>query len=211
MKLEAFDWSVIVAGKWNKAILTPSGIGRLIYGIGEAEAIPVEIPLDGIAPYRVSHPSSPVFVQVESTRLRLALVKMTWDSLAQAMSFGVTALKTLPMTPVGAAGINVDFRIAEPPEEFLGYTESNVDSRLNDLGLVIAQRGITRSLSMDPGVLNVRFVSGEQGCIIRFNFHCSSEEHEALESWLQKPIKDISDQVTSILEKLALTWSVSEE
>ena len=41
MTVEALDWNVVVAGFWNPAILTPSGIARRLFGL------PEETPADG--------------------------------------------------------------------------------------------------------------------------------------------------------------------
>ncbi|MBN2373783.1 hypothetical protein JXL19_08350 [bacterium] len=55
MGLNPYDWNVVVAGYWNRAILTPAGIARRLFGLEPNIPVMIEVPIDGLAPYRVTH------------------------------------------------------------------------------------------------------------------------------------------------------------
>ncbi len=50
-----FDWDVVVVGFWNPAILTPAGIWKRLFELEQGTPVELEVPIDGLAPYRVSH------------------------------------------------------------------------------------------------------------------------------------------------------------
>jgi hypothetical protein len=56
MALSPERWSVVIIGRWNRAILTPAGIAKRVFGEPETKLMDVEVPLDGLSPYRVRHP-----------------------------------------------------------------------------------------------------------------------------------------------------------
>src|SRR6516165_8300462 len=55
MPLVPCEWNVVVMGRWNRAILTPQGIATRLFQLPLNTSIGVEVPMDGIGPYRVSH------------------------------------------------------------------------------------------------------------------------------------------------------------
>lgn len=209
--LEPSGWGVVIAGLWNRAILTPAGIAKLIYGLAQNENVQVEIPLDGIAGYRVKHPSKDVLTQVDTRLLRIAATKMNWTALEDSMRFGVAAIKRLPMTPLVAAGVNVNFRIPDPPPRFLEYADSTADAKLNELGYEISQREIHRKLILDAGVVNLKIAVGNDGYQISYNFHLAASDHTSLAAWLEMPIERITKFVRNTLNELGVPWNEGED
>jgi hypothetical protein len=53
MELEPFDWNVVIAAYWNRAILTPNGIAKRLFKIPEGTAMEVEVPVDLLEPPQV--------------------------------------------------------------------------------------------------------------------------------------------------------------
>ena len=53
MNVQPSEWSVIILGAWNPAILTPGGIAQRIFkGACGEHPVDVQVPLDGLAPYK---------------------------------------------------------------------------------------------------------------------------------------------------------------
>src|SRR5689334_6777240 len=130
MTIAPHDWSVIVIGHWNRAILTPSGIARRLLGLPEQTPVEVEIALDAFLPYRVRH--GIVTVTAGSDRLHIQPVRFNYDALAESMRVASEALRTLPETPVFAAGFNVNFKTEDYVEALTAVTAHQLDDRFSD-------------------------------------------------------------------------------
>ena len=55
MNINPFDWNVVIVGYWNRAILTPAGVGRRLFGLEEGNPVLVEVPMNGLGPHRVKY------------------------------------------------------------------------------------------------------------------------------------------------------------
>jgi len=208
--LEPFGWSVVIPGAWNCAILTPAGIAKHIFQLDGFENLEVHMPLNAVDGFRVKHPERDVLIHVSATHLRVLPTLTTWETLQNSMQLGITALKALPLTPVSAAGFNVKFKAADTPDQLIGVLESSADETLNELELTISQRGVSRQLPSGEGVLNLAFGNGDSGCEVSFNFHRGSASHEELENWLDTPIDEVRECVSSVLGALGLAWDKGE-
>ena len=180
MRFVADNWTVVVVGAWNRAILTPEGISRRLFGLTEGSPIQVEVPIDGIAPYRVKHDH--LIVLADSTKITIGMEECCLTNLKKAMDIGVKALLNLPETPVYASGINVRFKSEGFPAELSQLLMTKLDNSISDAGYTIAIRKVSRSLILDSGHLNLYIdVTQEGTCELLLNFHRQSRKQLELE------------------------------
>jgi len=161
MALQPTDWSVVIMGRWNRAILTPKGIAKRLFMLGEAEQVPVLVPLDGVSPYVVKHPTEEILVMTDESRLMIQVGKPDYATLGHAMKAGVNALTALPETPVIAAGININFGSQEVTPQMASLLVSESEKPLIDADFKPVARTISRSLEYGLGALNVTVTSSK--------------------------------------------------
>ena len=203
MVLQPADWGVVIVGRWNRAILTPNGIAKRLFKLGEEKQVRVAVPLDGVSPYLVGHPSQQIVVMTDESRLLVQVEKPVYDELGNAMMAGVNAMIALPETPVTAAGYNINFHSKELTPEMAALLVAEPEKSLVDAGFSTVARTVGRSLEHDEGRLNVT-VSGEDGFTVSLNFHRSSEVIDELRQWLQTPVEHVKQTVERVLAALKL-------
>lgn len=206
MGLRPDDWSVVIVGRWNRAILTPGRIARHVFEIGDAKQVEVLVPIDGISPYVVRHPSGGFTVAAtDENRLLFNLDKADFSALQNAMEAGVKTLDWLPQTPVSAAGFNVNFRTTEvmPPLAAM-LANDIVDRSLGDTAFKVPSRALSRMLQFEGGSLNLNLSSGGDDFKLAFNFHRNSTDQAELIEWLRTPMEKVKDAVDRIVRSLNL-------
>lgn len=199
MTVEAFDWNVVVAGHWNPAILTPSGIGQRLFGLKPGTPIRIDVSTDGLAPYRVTHDE--LTVTAETERLAVYAETPRYPLLDRAREVAAKAIVELPETPLMAAGFNVRLRIADPPDVLLEATKCQIDNLLSDAGFSIGSRVLVRSMTIDDGMLNLSINEGNEITAV-FNFHRQSSKRDELVAWLKYPIDKVEKIVSSVMESV---------
>ena len=202
MEVELFDWSVVVVGYWNPAILTPGGIAKRLFGLPSETPVLVEIPMDGLAPHRVRHEG--MTVMATPSRLAVVAETPTLGNLERARHIASKAIETLPETPLTSAGFNIRLKLDDPPERLLTCTAAGLDTSLSDAGFIIKARNIHRSLEHEVGTLNLNVQESENAeTKLEFNFHLESSETKRLCEWLKMPSETIEDNVRRILDSVA--------
>lgn len=199
MPITPHDWSVVIVGQWNPAILTPSGIARRLFKLDQGTPVDVAIALDTIAPPRVTHEKITVLAGKE--RLIIQLDQPSYPQLVIAMQTGVSALQNLPETPLVAVGITVRFSADSQIEALRAVTSnSEFDNRLSDQNLVICGRALTRVLDWEAGKLNIAIEEDQSGSFeILFNFELRSTDASQHIRWLQTEITKIENKVSCLL------------
>jgi hypothetical protein len=171
MRIEPIDWNVVVLGFWNRAILTPAGIGRRLFHVEEGTPLQVEIPLEGLAPHRVRHEG--LIVTAESGRLVVATESPDFPSLEHAMAVAATAIDGLPETPLSAAGFNTRYHIHEPPNDLTTACMMSLDHRISEADLTICGRQVHRAVKFREGLLNLE-IRDDTVVKVSLNFHLGS-------------------------------------
>jgi len=203
MLLTPAEWNVVVVGRWNRAILTPQGIITELFGQPEGTQFAIEVPVDGIGPYRVSYDD--LVVMADWSRLTVEATKNDYDSLAKAMAIAHKAIENLPVTPLSAAGYNVRYRGesgGDQPRALLEAVRHTWDGRFVDAGYPVAQRGLSRAVEWEGGRILVSLSSEKSGPVaLDVNFERGGHR-EAMMEWLRVPAKDIRVQVETILRNV---------
>lgn len=203
MNIEPLNWSVVIAGYWNQAILTPAGIAYRLFKKPEGTPIQVEIPLDGIAPYRVRDGS--IVVMGQQKKLLISTEPPSYENLQRALEIADIALKELPETPVYAAGVNILYKIEDISEIILKYMTSEIDEALSDKSYQIVTRILRRSINWRQGKLNLEITYDEQSLGgISLNFERQSKKINDLIEWVNTPIEKIKSTTQEILEKVLM-------
>ena len=204
MVIRPTDWSVVIAGRWNRAILTPAGIAKRLFNISESSQILVAVPLDGLSPYQVRHQGHDIVAMTDENRLIILATRNTYENMAHAMGAGVNALEALPETPVTAAGYNISFHSEESAPPLAALLAAPVDDVVAELGKSVEGRSITRSLAYEGGTLNITFAGDKTGFKLQCNFNKDSKDIKDLISWLKSPVAGAQQIVDQLVAKLGL-------
>jgi hypothetical protein len=204
MNFTAFGWSVVIIGRWNPAILTPAGISKRVFKCPPGTQVHVDVPLDGVSPYRVKAPSNDYVAMVNDQRLILELVRQNYAALERAMQAGINAITSLPETPISAAGFNLRFRATEPSEAIKTLLTASIDNELSDLRFEIEKRSFHRTLQYEGGSINMIIEQNQAETQIGFNFHRGSAKADDIQKWLSIPKAAILEQVNKIATTLKI-------
>jgi hypothetical protein len=198
MALVPNDWSVVVIGHWNRAILSPAGIAKRLFKLPEGTPVQVLVPLDVVAPYHIRHEN--VTVIPGSDRLIVQPARCTVANLVEAIAITRRALEDLPRTPVFATGLNLRYKSDDAIQVLQDITVSSWDDRIDSKGLVIDLRSITRAIDWREGKITTTVTQEKSGaCSVLLNFDYRSQESERLNDWLGISGDEIETQARLIL------------
>lgn len=192
------DWSVVVVGRWNRAILTPAGIGKRIFNLPEGTPLEVLIAIDTIAPSQVKYDG--ITVIAGSDRLIIRPEKLDFDNLAKSQNLAKQAIESLPETPILAVGINIKFESDEYTSLIEESVNTSLDDRLSDSGFEIKARGLHRAIVRNDGLLNMSVGEDDNGKThITFNFELKSDDISAQKNWLGSSAEELKNTVEQVL------------
>ena len=196
---QPFDWNAVVLGFWNVAILSPDGIRRRLFEIPEPAAIELEMAVDRPGVFRVGHGGLVVVPNPFSLDVMPRVSNA--EGLERAAVVCQRALRSLPETPVSAAGVNIRYRFAEIPNALFDQFQVPLDGPLADADYVVNASSVTKTLAHPPGVINLamRF-EGSVGTL-EFNFHRESNVPNDLSGWLARAQEfvGVSDRLAAIM------------
>lgn len=211
MEFIPYQWAVVLVGRWNKSILTPARVAQKIYELEENTGLEVKVPIDGISPYQIKHPTKNIKIITGGLRLQINLTQMCFSDLKDAMDAGIKTLEWLPETPVSAVGYNVNYIIKEPlPEIIEKFITHKIDARLGEFA--IKKRTLGRTLEYLMGIINISFILKEDCDIdLLFNFHCDSNDFHILIEWLRNPTENIKAFLENVNDKMGIGITNFEE
>ena len=199
MALKPREWSVVTAGRWNRAILTPAGIQQRIFKREDGGAIEVLVPIDLLAPPRVKLEN--MTVEANWNRLIVQPDLCSFEQLNHARQLCVNALDSLPVTPLGAVGYNIVYRSDEPVQVLRNVLGSELDGAFIDAGYSFDGRTVVRVIPWKEGANNFSIEDNaeESEYTVRLNFERKSVERDHHLDWLRISITDVKEQVHKIL------------
>jgi len=190
----------VIVARWNRAILTPSGIARRLFGLDRGTPVEVRVPVDHYGPYQIKHGG--IVVIPADDRLIVQPDAATFAELERAKLVAARSINSLPETPFTAAGINIRYRATASVGALLEITSQTTDSRLSDAGLSIAARSLRRAVEWKGGRINIDVESQPDSFFtIQLNFDRTSEDKDAIRSWLEVPIDEIQCITNNIMER----------
>jgi hypothetical protein len=171
MKRDLERLSLVIAGRWNTAILSPDWLSKQIFNASE---VGIMFPVLGWGP--------PIF-EASGLRITATDVALTFsptqdsDELLQKIEIaGRQILDTLCHTPVGAFGENFHYLVPDPPPELMTVINDTDVDRLSIQGAGdINETVLVRSIHLSKCQLNLKIVSGKAGQPWRvdLNYHYS--------------------------------------
>lgn len=195
-----FEWNVVVVGAWNLSILTPRGIGRKLFQVAANTPMEIKVPIDRKASISVTH--SDVTVIPSESRLEIMPVTPNPNLLVDAANIAIKAVDWLSETPMKAAGINVKYKFKSLPDDFITVLNSTLDDKLTDCPLSTRERGLTRTVDWEPGVININIQEHKDTSgTVTFNFHRQSESVDELKEWINKT-KEMREKVATLLASI---------
>ena len=136
------DWTHVLVGSWNVAILNPQWIGQKVFaGNGPLQ---VELSVGGPAPSLRYH-FQDISIIPAPTQLIVATRNATEAAVAQASSVASRILELLPVTPITGVGINFGF-VAENIEPDIAAIFSLDSADFADAGLEVTKTTIVREI-----------------------------------------------------------------
>ena len=203
MPLLPKDWNVAVIGGWNPALLTPQYIAKDLLGIPEGSDIKIEVPIDVVGPFRVSHDG--LVVMVTSTRLIIEATANDFASLESAKEVALRAMLALPKTPLTVAGYNLRYSIPELDPSLGPLVEATQlvgDNRFKEAGYPLARRDVVWVVDWEGGKMSVGLTrEGQVATGLTFNFERVGDR-EHLEAWLKRPANQSKSQMDRIVTEV---------
>lgn len=198
MSLAPSDWSVVVVGRWNRAILTPAGIGKRIFKLPEGTPLEVMIAIDAIAPPLVKHDK--MVVVTASDRLTVQPEIHRFDEMIRACDLASNAVKSLPETPLIAVGFNVKYTTQGYVEAIDRALASEIDDRASDAQYKIIERQVHRAYEWKTGKLNVVVtLADNETRSIALNFELQSDSREKHLDWLASTSPPLLVEVQKVI------------
>ena len=198
MPLTPDNWNAVVAGRWNRAILTPSGIAHRLFELVEGTNIEVLMPLDEIGRYQVKHDRC--IVEVTKQHLLVQPVESSFENLHIASDICCKALASLPETPLTAVGINIRYAVSQDCQSIRNILTHASDLWLADHDETLVGRSHRRSLSFKQGMINIEVstLDGTEYSIL-FNVERASKSRSELTEWLRMDSAVLSGAIGRLL------------
>jgi hypothetical protein len=176
MKPMLDEWTIVVVGSWNIAILNPEWVGREMLSSQEIE---VELLFGAVRPQvKINSPS--VSVIPAPNRVVINARQPSPDSLAEAEAATARMLEKLPVTPVTALGINFGYVEELMPVSVAQLFRIGDTCKISDVPLTIKSTSIKRRFDYDGRDLNFRLTQTEDAKLtIHFNYHISTNSAAA--------------------------------
>lgn len=183
MKAIVENWSLVLLGAWNTAIVTPDWLTK---HAGLSGQVQIEFPVGNpLLPIRYTLPQGIRLVALQD-RLILAPQTVTDEDLAAVEGLARKVLEILTHTPVTAIGVNFEFAEDNPPEDLKSLFKVADSSRLAAADFVVEGSEIRRRLRQGADValnLALRQV-GAPLTTVMLNFHRDVDSAQTAAAYL---------------------------
>ena len=167
MKIREESFTIVIAGNWNKYILTPEWVSKNLF---DAAELKVEIPISMNLPPRFADKEIR-FIPSNNSVILVPLI-LTDDVLNKAEVMAVKLIEKLPYTPIGAFGINFGFIEDNPEAPLCALFNTSDQEPLSTFGCDIKSCIISRKLEFEGKTINLTITNDESSNIsFDFNFH----------------------------------------
>lgn len=197
MKAQVENWSLVLVGAWNTAILTPDWLTKQL---GASGPIQIEFPIGNpLMPLRYTLNG----VHLVVTREHVVLAPSADDPviLGRMESYCKSILTVLTHTPVTAIGINFAFLEEAPPDDLKRLFRASDLPRINDANFVVEGTEIKRRLRLpQDGILNLSLqqTDGAQ-VVLNLNFHRDVDGASAAAAYLDNRVTKYRTLATTFL------------
>lgn len=182
MEIKPNSFNIVVSGRWNKAILTPTWTADKIFGL---ESMNVEFTIDNNISSRYLSDEN-IFI-VDSKRVTLIAKDNQDEILRKSEAILKTLTDTLTHTPVSGLGFNFEYLVEEEEEKeklFKLVEFSDIDD-LAKANYQIGLRQVSRELLYDGNKINFTIVLSQANDFqISFNFHNDADSCDQISDLL---------------------------
>jgi hypothetical protein len=176
MEFVRSEWTIVVAGAWNVGIFQPPWVSSQVF---EGQELRMEMQIGAVGPALRYHIGLATLI-VRPESLVGAVREETPQAINEVTNMIGKILELLPHTPVTACGINFGFREQNPDESLRANFAIADNPRIVDLGGVIRQTTVERTITIDGGLLRLRETFEEAGSVhFHLNFHYDVENGTA--------------------------------
>lgn len=167
MKIRDESLTIVIAGNWNKYILTPEWVSKNLF---DAAELKVEIPISMNLPPRFADKEIR-FIPSNNSVILVPLI-LTDEVLNKVEAMAVKLIEKLPYTPIGAFGINFGFIEDNPEASLCALFNTSDQEPLSTFGCDIKSCIISRKLEFEGKTINLTITNDEASNIsFDFNFH----------------------------------------
>ncbi|GDX55707.1 hypothetical protein LBMAG29_10170 [Methylophilaceae bacterium] len=199
MQIKASSYSIVLAGKWNPAIITPPWIlANLVDGNQQIE---IEFSLSFDIPSRFKLNNITISPSVD--RIILVSNDGSDESLSLIESIAIKLCNILSHTPFVAVGINFSFIETLNKDKLLPLFSFSDENKLNDNNWDISNKSIKRTLK--EGVYNINLtinMDDETNFAFDLNHHYITPTSELVSAALLGKVIDYKNQSISLLNYL---------
>lgn len=190
--MQATTVTIVVIGRWNRAILTPLWLQQIAFRTDQP--IQIEVPVDLLLPPKVRF--GEITIQANWDRLIFEGSPSNLVAHREMAEMVGRVFAELQKTPVAAAGVNFGFTLDAAETE----VEDLLDGGLYD-NLVeshsIQSRFARHAVEWKDGVVNIGLTSKQDEISLQFNFEKTSDDQRILRNWL---VDDCQDSLTAVKE-----------
>jgi hypothetical protein len=199
MQIKASSYSIVLAGKWNPAIITPPWIlANLVEGNQQIE---IEFSLSFDIPSRFKINNITISPSVD--RIILVSNDGSDESLSLIESIAIKLCNILSHTPFVAVGINFSFIETLNKDNLLPLFSFSDANKLNENNWDISNQSIKRTLK--KGVYNINLtinMDNDTNFAFDLNHHYITPNSEQVSAALLGKVIDYKNQSISLLNDL---------
>lgn len=168
MKRDMDQWSLVIAGRWNTAILSPAWLAKEVFRQAE---IGILFPVLGFGPTIFQAEDIKIIVSDDS--VIFIPQKDSDEILAHIEEAGRHILNALPHTPIIAFGENFHYIVEGLPSQLDNVLKFTDTEQLNANGK-IGEISLVRTINLETCQLNLKIVS-DGTCRIELNYHYATK------------------------------------
>ena len=167
MTIQSDSMTLVLAGRWNRYIFTPTWVAENLFQTPEVR---VEVAIDNLeAPIRYEYQN--IRFAIEPARIIFTSLENEPEVFTSIESKAKHLCELLPQTPVIGYGINIVF-VCDPVPLIVSNLLSIPDTgRFSDNLITINSQTVTRKLDLDGQVCNLSVAIEGSKAIFSFNFH----------------------------------------
>jgi hypothetical protein len=189
------NWSIVLAGHWNRMIFTPEWVSpRFFEGREELETMVALLPILPII-YR----DNDIAIEVATSRVIVRPRNAADAILVRMEQVAVRILRELNNTPITGVGVNFGFVERNPTQELLDLVDLPDNPRLAQAGWEILDRKIVRQLRRAERIVNFTIAFSQNDVLLDFNFHTETRQNEVARQSIQDSVLRLRGTALGIL------------
>lgn len=207
MTIQSDSMSLVLAGRWNKYIFSPSWVSDKLFNTQEVQ---IEINLENLeTPLR--YKTQNVRFAVEPTKVIFTALEYDQDVFAYIEDRAKHLCAILSETPVIGFGINIEFLCDTIPESVSRLLSIPDTKYYSDNLLTIKNQAVTRKLDLGDRECNLSVTIEGSKIVFLYNFHTTVSSASMIASGLTGDILKCYQMAKDIMKNIYNLEVASEE